>query len=235
MNLSVIVASKRFNDIDDLIDRINIRSLIDNGAEVLFVLFDDSFKFEFHSPNIQIITSQKKGIYASYNVGIKNSRNEFYLILGDDDYLISNSKVISSVVGTVDSDIAVFDVVKKYKIVSGFFPRRINSTVLGIFPSHTGGMLIKKSLHSELGYYDEELKYLSDQLFLINCIQQRKSILHFNIIMSIIGSQGISSSYLATLVELRLIIKKLGLGYRTYVISYYLFVKRFLKDRLCEK
>lgn len=235
MNLSVIVSSKNTNDIDYLISNLNLESILKSKGEIIFVLYEKTYtNQEFKNENIVVLLNQRNGIYSSYNAGIQSSSRDTYLILGDDDQLCLNGQEIGSLIDKNNFDILIFDIYKNNKVVSGFFPERLRTTVLGIFPSHTGGLIIRKQLHSEYGFYDLNFKILADQLFLIHCILSKKNLIYIPKLLSIVGSEGLSSDYQKSLKELRKIIHTLNLNKSSILITHIMGLKRRLKE-LCRK
>jgi hypothetical protein len=232
MNLSIIVASKNYNSIDSLIERINLKPLLFSGCELIFIFFDKDYVVSTLEETglIQVLTNNCDGIYASYNSGIKIVKTDYYLIFGDDDKFCGDALFLRSILIGNSFDLFVFDVVKNNRIIKGYFPAKIFSSVLGVFPSHSGGMIIKKSLHSEFGFYENIFKYLADQFFLIQCILNNKRIKYVPYIISNIGSEGFSSNYYKALIDLRIIILNLNLGLFPFLYSFYLQYKRFLSD-----
>ena len=162
---------------------------------------------------------------------IKLSTKEFYLILGDDDIFLGNISLINNLLAKSDFDLYVFNVIKNRKVVKGYFPSKLYTTVLGIFPSHTGGMLIKNELHSEFGFYSLKFKVLADQLFLLGCILKNKVIKYESAVISIVGEKGFSSNYDMSILELRKIIHELRLGIVPLCFSYILQCKRRIRNK----
>lgn len=231
MNLSVIVSSKRSNDIDYLISKLNLESILKSKGEIIFVLYEKTYtNQEFKNENIVVLLDQRNGIYSSYNAGIQASSRDLYLILGDDDKLCLEGLEINQLIRQFNFDILIFDVYKNNKVVSGFFPERIKTTVLGVFPSHTGGLIIRKELHNEYGFYDLNFKILADQLFFIQSILSKKNLIYIPKLLSLVGNEGLSSDYQGSLKELRKIIYTLNLNKYSIFATYFMGLKRRVKE-----
>ena len=67
--------------------------------------------------------------------------------------------------------IICWDQLKKKKIYSGFYPEKINYK-FNIFPSHSLGLIVKKKLHNEIGYYDTNFDFCADYDFLYKIVKQ---------------------------------------------------------------
>ena len=61
--------------------------------------------------------------------------------------------------------------VKKKKIYSGFYPEKINYK-FNIFPSHSLGLIVKKKLHNEIGYYNTNFHFCADYDFLYKIVKK---------------------------------------------------------------
>ena len=154
---------------------------------------------------IHIIEEKKTlGLYPAINLALKsNYCNNFYIILGQDDFLTNSnfSKEINEEINKKNDQIP--DILTLKTHVTQMFKRKKNLrkenilyklivNLRYIFAHHTGGMLIKKNLHKKFGYYNEKYKISSDYLFLKK-IKRKIFIKRTEIISAEIGRHGISA------------------------------------------
>ncbi len=154
---------------------------------------------------IHIIEEKKTlGLYSAINLALKsNYCNNFYVILGQDDFLINSnfSKEINEEINKKNDKIADILTLKTYTVQISkrkpnlgkeniFYKSIVNLRY--IFAHHTGGMLIKKNLHKKFGYYSEKYKISSDYFFLKK-IKRKIFIKRTKIISAKIGYGGISA------------------------------------------
>ncbi len=227
--LSIVLCSKNYNNIDFLLEKTNLNK-VDDIIEIVIVLFKDSYKNTTNRKNIIIISGEKNGIYSSYNQGIKHSKNEYYLIVGDDDYLLHPVMLMNYFKkNLLTHDMIFFSIKKNKKIVKGFNLNKIKTTILGIFPSHTCGTIIKKKLHEELGYYNLKYKLLADQFFILMYFQKKNKILYVDKYFFQVGNKGASSNYIKSLDELSEINNELKINKKFIFLKPYLTLKRKFK------
>jgi hypothetical protein len=227
--LSIVLCSKNYNNIDFLLEKTNLNKL-DDIIEIVIVLFKDSYKNTTKRKNIIIINGEKNGIYSSYNQGIKHSKNKYYLIVGDDDYLLHPVLLMNYIKNNLlNHDMIFFSIKKNEKIVKGFNLSKIKTTILGIFPSHTCGIIIKKKLHEEFGYYNLKYKLLADQFFILMYFQKRSKILYVDKYFFQVGYEGASSNYFKSLDELSEINNELKINKKFIFLKPYLTLKRKFK------
>jgi glycosyltransferase involved in cell wall biosynthesis len=141
------------------------------------------------NPTINIVLEQRipKGIYNAMNEWIKLATWDFILFLNSDDFLSKNiiAQYLAFVKENPNGDIyhAKFQQIYEDRII-GIFPKSIFlSKILfqlgfNTFIFHPTA-LIKRSLFTELWYYDESKKIASDLWFWFLCFSKNKKFIFF--------------------------------------------------------
>lgn len=230
---TIIIPSKNFFDPYLLLGKIGLLDLY-KSFNIIFVFSgtaERSDKVDFSK--IVIIENSNSGIYHAYNTAIGFVRTEYYMIVGDDDFLVDD-EVFLNILSNVELsiyDIYILGVIKGGKAVNGFFPAKLEKYIFGSFPSHSGGMIIRKTLHKSYGDYKVNYKRLADQLFFNLAFRDGVSVLDIRAIAFKIGSTGFSSNYSASLFELYRMNLEFGfVKSRFLFVRYiYLYVIRLLK------
>ncbi len=117
--------------------------------------------------DMRVIQSDDFGIYHALNIGIKESFGKYYVVAGQDDCFSSDfERSISSWVKRGDLDLISGAVQMDSKIV---YPQRKSilgfDVFKGIVACHSLGMVIKKSLHDDFGYYSNRYPVCADRHF----------------------------------------------------------------------
>ena len=133
--------------------------IIDGGSS------DSTIKIlkKIKSKRTKVILSKKdKGIYDAMNKGIKASKGEIIGILNADDIYYKNTlSIVNNYFQSNKIDYLFGNVMKK-RLHHGFWPNKI-WWKFNIFPSHSCGFFIKKSLHKKIGLYDINFKHSADR------------------------------------------------------------------------
>ena len=118
------------------------------------------------------VSEPDKGIYNAMNKGIKAANGKYLYFLNSGDNL-NNNKALAKVCDYLqDEDIVYFDinVVGGTKSYIKKCPKNLTFKFLHEdLPAHQA-TFFKKDLFSQFGYYDEDLKIVSDWKFLIQAI-----------------------------------------------------------------
>ncbi len=235
MFLTIILLSK---ENDNRLKEI-IKKFIENSPECKLLIIDSSRpRDEINSlikpnDNIQIYYEKNKGIYSSLNTAIKIISTPYYLVLGlDDDINFKILKLFLISLKETRVDILFAGVKKLDKKLLYLKPYK--KTILNgpdkVFPSHTGGIAIRKYLHEENGYYDESLKITADLLFISNCLINNCTFKLFKGYLTKIGAAGYSkkNEYLAEY-ESMIVRNRLGAN---KLISFFRYCIRVNKRKL---
>ena len=147
---------------------------------------------------IKIIYNQNLGIYPSLNFALKMIVTEYYLVLGLDDKL--NYKVFERFLKFIelnDSDLLFAGVIKSGKKLKYLNTNKKNILFgpSGTFPSHTGGVAIRRNLHDKYGNYSLEYKVISDLEFISKCLIGNCKHILFKDFLCDIGGKGFSKIY----------------------------------------
>lgn len=131
----------------------------------------NSYNYEFPV----IITSRKDfGIYDSLNKGLLFVESEYYLVVGSDDILFSDTIQKINQLINVDSSIDIYSmslIVGKEIIVPQQRPIWFYG-MRGICTSHSVGLLIKRDLHNKIGFYSNRYPICADQFFILSAYKQ---------------------------------------------------------------
>jgi hypothetical protein len=144
-------------------------------------------------PRIKIIFDEKSGIYSAMNNGIFHIKTEYYMVVGlDDTFDYTNVIGICNYLQTNKFDLLFLGVRKGLKDQIFFNRDNLTCGPQGIFPSHTGGTVIRTSLHKKYGMYDNGFKVVADGLFLSICLRNGVSAGLYPYVCCTVGDQGFS-------------------------------------------
>lgn len=113
------------------------------------------------------------GIYDAINKGVAISKYDFYLVIGSDDVMISGK--LDFVIETLrnhDKDIYSFNYYVNDKIINTKTRKFDLYSPFKIFYGHSGSLVVRKSIHSIVGFYDLSYKVIADQIFLRSCLRK---------------------------------------------------------------
>ena len=188
--------------------------------------------------NIKIIHNQNKGIYYSINKSLELIKTDYYLVLGLDDKL--DFRLINSLQKTLAEskvDLLFTGVIKAKKKL--LYLKADNKTILsgptGVFPSHTGGIAIRKKLHDKFGKYSLDFKVTADLFFISNCLKGGSTSKLFKKYLCDVGSKGFSKkNELLAEYECFIIRNILGASkLKSFIILIFRLIKRITKKLLC--
>ncbi|MDC0054466.1 glycosyltransferase [Candidatus Pelagibacter sp.] len=118
----------------------------------------------------KLIIEKDNGIYDAINKGIKLSKGKVVGILNSDDiYYPGTLKLVYNYFSKKNIDY-MFGSVLKNRLMHGFQPDKIWYK-FNIYPSHSCGFFVKRSVHKTLGLYDTRFKYSSDRDFIYRLIK----------------------------------------------------------------
>ena len=117
------------------------------------------------------ISKKDKNMWEAINLGIKNSNGQVICIVNSDDVLYKNASQIIERYFKKNNIDYLLGTVKKKKIYFKFHPHKINYK-FNIFSSHSLGLVVKKKLHNEIGYYNTNLSFCADYDFLYKIIKK---------------------------------------------------------------
>jgi len=141
------------------------------------------------------VSEADNGIADAMNKGLKHAKGEFVLFLHADDYLI-DSNCIKNAVNKIDNeiDIAAFGIL--FETAQNKIPR-YSTWNAGMYLKTKivhQGVLCKKQLFEEIGYFDTKLKIAMDYDFFLRCyLNKNVKIKQLNYILTVMRDTGISS------------------------------------------
>ena len=178
------------------------------------------------------VSEPDEGLYFAMNKGIKESTGDIIGILNSDDiYYPDALNIVNKYFSNNENLDFIFGTVEKYKLMHGYFPKKINWT-FGFYTTHSVGFFIKKTSQMKVGLYDTQYKYSADyDLFIrminkfnLNGIATKK-----NEILGKFRTGGLSSKirFMDYLLECNKI--RIDNG-QNILFVYFLFVIRILKN-----
>lgn len=118
---------------------------------------------------IKLIHEPDFGIYDALNKGIKNAAYDHYIVIGSDDKFSPTAiqDYTDALFRTPTADVILSKVIKDGRVCGGF---KRKARWLGhqqVFKgSHSIGMLFRKTLHDQHGFYSNRFPMLADGFFL---------------------------------------------------------------------
>ncbi|RKG46101.1 MULTISPECIES: glycosyltransferase [Acinetobacter] len=183
--------------------------------------------------NIKIISEPDFGIYDALNKGIKICSGEFYLVVGSDDILYEDAIKYYTLNISNNIDILTANVQSVNKIL---MPNKGAVCISGIFSyisNHSVGVVIRKSIHDEYGYYSKKYPIAADFFFIAKAAQ-KCNIKNIEIIVGFFNDIGVSSrDKIGTLTENYRVMLDLGFNkYIQTILFFWRVLKRILLDSL---
>jgi glycosyltransferase involved in cell wall biosynthesis len=145
------------------------------------------------------VSEPDRGIYHAMNKGIIKSDGEYLIFLNSGDWLCNDNVLKNIFKNPTNSDLIFGNMIKiykngKFKRVSGTLEKEI--TILSFFHESIchPSSFIKRSLFSKYGFYDENLKIVSDWKFYLIAFGLNDSTVKYeNIDVSFYNTEGLSS------------------------------------------
>lgn len=235
--ISIITATYNSqNTIQDLITCLSNQT--DNRFEWIVIdgnSKDDTVKLLKTVKNIDItfISETDNGIYDAINKGIKLAKYNYYLVIGSDDYLFSNT--IENLNNLINTNVLFDFYATSFQMNNKIhFPKKHTSWLYGMrgmSSCHSVALLINKGLHKKYGFYNLLFPIFADQLFVQNAVFQGSTILHCrDIISGIYSTKGISSK--DSLIKLNEYFKMQIKSNHNYFVQFLLYRIRCLKFKI---
>lgn len=139
-----------------------------------------------------------KGIYHAMNKGIAKATGEYLLFLNSGDYLFSDTVLAENQYKIADYDLIYFNILhlgeNNYSRTISY-PETLRFSVLFFDCLSHQATFLRKNLFDSVGFYDENLKIVSDWKFMILALfKHHCSYLKVNEILSIYSLDGVSAS-----------------------------------------
>lgn len=129
------------------------------------------------------------GVYPALNRGLREAQGEWIQVINSGDQLIRGSRgVLEAVIQSTSINIHVFSQLTSYE---GEILGRFTPQPRGIWPHQS--IVIRRNVHSRLGGYREDLKFVSDQLF-FSLARQSESFEIYEEAITIYDLDGMSSN-----------------------------------------
>lgn len=177
--------------------------------------------------NIKITSQADFGIYDALNRAIKQCEGDYYVVAGADDYFYQEAIAIfrSAITESVDFIATAIDCNGKLLHPKGGSISKNGAAAL--IASHSIGLLIKKSLHQQFGFYSPKYPILADQLFILKAVAGGAKLVNLPQATGFFSTEGVScSSPLRCLTEFFCV--QVDLGSNKYWQSL-LFLKRLIQ------
>jgi len=109
-----------------------------------------------------LISKKDKNLWEAMNRGIVQSKGEIIGIINSGDVFYKNTlKIVNNYFKDKKKLDFLFGPVKKDRILFKFEPQKINYR-FNIYPSHSTGFFIRKSVHKKIGLYNTKLNFGAD-------------------------------------------------------------------------
>lgn len=159
-----------------------------DGSRELIEKYADNITYWVSEPD--------RGIYHAMNKGIKKANGEYLLFMNSGDLFYNTEVLKDNIHAIIDFDLIYFNLYVKgdrFEFVKNYEEEiTINFLFSDSMPHQS--TFIKKSLFREIGFYDENLRIVSDwKFFLLALIKHKCSYKRINKTLSIYYLGGISS------------------------------------------
>jgi glycosyltransferase involved in cell wall biosynthesis len=144
------------------------------------------------------ISEPDKGIYNAMNKGIKVSNGEYLLFLNSGDYFLNDDVLRQNIKYLYDYDLFCFNLLMKRenntsRIMNTPEILRFSDLYFRTLPHPS--TFIKRELFNTVGFYDDNLKIVSDwKFFILALFKHHCSYIKVNNTLSVFHTGGVSSS-----------------------------------------
>ena len=108
------------------------------------------------------VSEKDKGLYDAMNKGIKKCSGDIIGILNSDDvYYKEALSIVNKYFNNHKYLDFLFGSVYKYKLLYGYYPKKIKWT-FGFYSTHSIGFFIKKKAQKKVGFYNTKYQYSAD-------------------------------------------------------------------------
>lgn len=146
------------------------------------------------------VSEPDNGIYQAMNKGIKQAKGEWIYFLGSDDRFCNDEVLMNLSLENITNDVDLIYTNTIYVNNNGDFvinkqePKKISSYFLFTNNICHQGLIARKRLFLEIGYFDESLKIKSDHDFQLKCYFNNKKFEYKNIFLSEYCIEGFSGN-----------------------------------------
>lgn len=164
--------------------------------------------------NVVIDSRPDFGIYDALNRAVKLSTGEYYVVFGADDVMLSHG--VTAFKNELENNGSADFIACKFHV--GDRISQIRSprweflfSQFAHVTGHAVGLLIRKTLHDQVGYYSRKYPIAADQLFILLAIHKGAKVHESNAVVGRFSIEGVSSTDLAgALTEIFRVNIKLG-------------------------
>jgi|LakMenEpi03Aug12_release.lakeMendotaPanAssembly.Ray.scaffolds.fasta_scaffold23590_5 glycosyltransferase involved in cell wall biosynthesis len=181
--------------------------------------------------NVLIVSRPDFGIYDALNRGVKLSESDYYVVLGADDQLLPHGvEALKEARGGGNYDLVTCKYLVADRISAIRMPRwEFLYSQFAHVTGHAVGLLIRKDLHRQVGYYSKKFPIAADQLFILLAIRNGATVHLSDAIVGRFGVDGVSHmDVVGTLSEIFRV--NVYLGHNMYV-QLLLLALRLFKHR----
>ena len=121
-----------------------------------------------------LIRKKDKNLWEAMNRGILQSKGEIIGVINSGDVFYKNTlKIVNKYFKDKKKLDFLFGPVKKDRILYKFEPKKINYR-FNIYPSHSTGFFIRKSVHKKIGLYNTKLNFGADYDIIYKLLKNKK-------------------------------------------------------------
>tara|TARA_R110001583_G_scaffold137669_1_gene289267 strand:+ start:2071 stop:2796 length:726 start_codon:yes stop_codon:yes gene_type:complete len=144
-----------------------------------------------------VVSEVDFGIYDALNKGVRAATGDYYVVIGADD--VFNSDAIENFKSSLSQTNPPPDIVAASVLIGGknVAPRSGLGWLygmMGIASCHSVGLLIKRSLHQDYGFYSNKFPILADQLFVKTAYNCGASIHRASFTSGFFSTDGLSAT-----------------------------------------
>lgn len=145
--------------------------------------------------DIKILSEKDFGIYDALNKAVNICDNDYYLVVGADDYLYEDAvdNYIKAILSS-DADVVTSSIIVNGQIVKKKFGWPVLNNQNAFVSGHAVGTVYNKSLHKRFGFYSNRFPIAADHLFIKKLAEGGAYIFESDFISGEFGTSGVSSS-----------------------------------------
>jgi glycosyltransferase involved in cell wall biosynthesis len=142
----------------------------------------------------KLVSEPDYGVYDALNKGIRLARGDYYLVVGADDELLPDAlgHYRSLIEASGGADVISAAITHQGATLLPARGYSLFNSGPPLVSGHSVGALIKRSLHTSLGYYSRRYRIAADTYFLLNVRSNRATVYHSDKIVGKFGDGGLS-------------------------------------------
>lgn len=153
--------------------------------------------------HVRVVSKRDFGIYDALNQAIQQSRGQWYVVIGADDFFYSNALAdFKKSVNARKSDIHTAKLKLGDKVLGVRGGGAWINKQFSYVSSHSVGTLFRRSLHDDYGYYSNKYPIAADQHFILTVCRSGADVTTIDSVVGEFSYGGVSSTdVLGTLSE----------------------------------